>query len=321
LNTSLFNWLRIDSLLPKSKTRLEPLEWPVAQRAGVKFYIKRDDQIHPQCSGNKWYKLAFNLERAIDTGAAGIISFGGGYSNHLHALAHLGKMAGLPTVGFVRGRYQDLTPTLEDCQGQGMVLEFLTKAEWKERHLESFTETLQNKYPGFYVIPEGGDNQLGLQGCAAMGASLLQSATKEGLALANLKVLVACGTGTTLAGLVSALPAQCQVDGISVLKGPDTLTETVAKRVASLTQPGSCCGWRIHTEYHCGGYAKLPRNLLAQMRSFEQCSGVLLDPVYTSKVVLAARELINAGYYNPGDSVILMHTGGLQGRRGFNLGC
>lgn len=319
MNIPVFNSLKIDSLLLKTHTPLQPLKWPVAQRAGVKCYIKRDDQIHPQCSGNKWYKLAFNLERALDAGAAGIISFGGGYSNHLHALAHLGRLAGLPTVGLVRGRYQHLTPTLEDCKTQGMTLEFLTKAQWKERHLANFTENLQKKYPGFYVIPEGGDNHLGLLGCAAMGDSLLQCATQAGLELASLKVLVACGTGTTLAGLVSAFPAQCQIDGVSVLKGPDTLTESVAKRVASLTQPGDCSRWAIHTEYHCGGYAKFPQDLHAEMISFEQCSGVLLDPVYTSKVVLAARELIYAGYYNAGDSLILMHTGGLQGRRGFNL--
>jgi len=296
-------------------TPLEPLHCSAALNAGIKLWIKRDDLIHPTASGNKWYKLTENIKAAKNAQCNQIISFGGGYSNHLHALALTGRVEDIKTVGIVRGDYrQNLTPTLLDCQAAGMELVFVDKAEWKKRVDPEYLTELSRCYESSWLIPEGGQNQAGFDGARYLGRALAEQSVA--ISPGRIHVFLACGTGTTLAGVVAELPENFTVHGVSVLKGVDTLANAVKCFLRSAgIEPA--CQWSIDGRWHCGGYAKFPGYLADFVVRFEREQSFLLDPVYTAKVLYAVERMAMSGDFTPGDHVLVVHTGGLQGRRGF----
>lgn len=329
---------------------LQPLSWQLATNAGVSVWVLRLDQIHQGWSGNKWYKLFGHLSSPSADGKSfnpqqgsaspqplPLVSCGGGYSNHLHALAYLGKALHIPTIGVVRGFYPQLTPTLEDCQAWGMRLLFSSRRQWAlkdnpsqflaslERELNSDVLVSSDDH---YWIPEGGGGLPGVRGCRLIGEALRQHA-QGSLAVSTthprIPVYLACGTGTTAAGLISGLNESFQVEGISVLKGEDQLTDEItaylseAKPLSDSTQ--SHCPWRIHTEFHDGGYGKASESLKAFARQFEQETALQLDPIYTLKAFWALSHHLRQKKWRANTSVVVVHTGGLQGRRGMDWLC
>lgn len=279
------------------------------------LWVKRDDLIHPTRSGNKYYKLSENIQLVKENGLGCILSFGGGYSNHLYALALTGKELNLKTVGYVRGEYtQGLTPTLQDCITAGMQLHFLSRKEWRLRNCPEFLKGLSLQYPKTLIVPEGGDNPAGFAGTRLLGKKLREQVAQ--LSGGPVHVYVACGTGTTAAGIIAELPSNCTVHGISVLKGIDTITNNIKRRLADAALSAQC-SWSIETDWHFGGYAKFPRELAEFMFDFEQQTSILLDPVYTTKAMYAAVSTIGQNLLPAGAQVVVVHTGGLQGRRGY----
>ncbi|WP_317929164.1 1-aminocyclopropane-1-carboxylate deaminase/D-cysteine desulfhydrase [Halioxenophilus sp. WMMB6] len=303
-----------DAFYLPDPTPLEKIDWSLAKQWGVNCWIKRDDLIHPSCSGNKWYKLINNLSAMKNAGLQRLLSFGGGYSNHLHALALVGKLFDIETIGVVRGDYHThLTPTLVDCLSAGMRIHYVTKSEWSLRDSVDFQSALHARYGPAWVIPEGGNNSEGFSGCRLIASSILEQLPQNLNRTVNL--FVACGTGTTMAGLVAELPAQFNVHGISVVKGADTITQTISEYLSKANiQPR--CRWHVHHEWHCGGYAKFPNYLANFVNRFESETSILLDPVYTAKVLFAIAQWMENGSLVMGDHVVMLHTGGLQGRRG-----
>jgi len=292
---------------------LQPVNWPAMAAVGVEVIVRRDDLIHRTLSGNKFYKLFFNLCGAIAQKQYCILSFGGAYSNHLHALAAAGKAYGLQTIGLVRGhRPKQLSPTLADAQAWGMELHFVSRQEYQQRNRPDYIDELRRRLGDFYCVPEGGANLSGARGCQVIAQATAQQVNFDGLCLA-------CGTGTTLAGVSSALETDKTAYGFSVLKGEGSLAEEVAQLRQALVKTESPLSenWRLIEGYHAGGYARYPEPLHAFVQRFEADSGIPLDPVYTAKLFWGMESLAREGYWPRGTRLVAVHSGGLQGRRGY----
>lgn len=247
----------------------------------IQAAMLRLDLLHPEVSGNKWFKLKHNLAAA---GHRGIVTFGGAYSNHIAATAAACALMGIPCTGIIRGeRPAILSHTLQNAAAKGMQLEFVSREAYRIKD--------SSHYPDAYIIPEGGNNEAGVRGC------------REILSLRDTSqfthILCACGTGTTLAGLISsALPHQ-QVLGYVVLKGAEYLQNEIPA--------GN--NWQLVHDYHAGGYAKTSPALIGFINQFYRETQIPLDVVYTGKLVYGFSQSV----FPAGSKILLIHTGGLQG--------
>jgi 1-aminocyclopropane-1-carboxylate deaminase/D-cysteine desulfhydrase-like pyridoxal-dependent ACC family enzyme len=274
---------------------------PNAAQRGIEVWVKRDDLIHPQISGNKWRKLRYNIQYIQKHKINRIITFGGAYSNHLFATAAAGKIFGIETLGIVRG--EELigdNPTLQFCQRMGMHLVYISREDYRNKNSREFLDRLENNYPRSYIIPEGGANDLAVYGAR----EITQEITVD-------FDIICCsvGTGTTLAGIVQGLSAEQIAIGFSSLKGGAFLFDQVShfiKEKARLRQ------FSIQTDYHFGGYAKTQPELLDFMQEFLWRHNIQLDQVYTGKLFYGIWDLIHQGYFKKGSRIVLVHSGGIQ---------
>jgi 1-aminocyclopropane-1-carboxylate deaminase len=296
---------------------LDTLDWPLLRSFGLHLRVRRDDALDPQLSGNKFYKLFFNLAEARVLGHRQLASFGGAWSNHLHALAAAGKRYGFATLGLVRGeRPATLSEMLRDAQDWGMKLHFLPRSQYPLPG-DDLMQSLRESYGDFYLIPEGGSNRAGARGLVVLGQAL-----EAQLAGDYDQVCLASGTGTSLAGVAAGLPPGKLALGFSVLKGEGDLGRQVDRCWRDLGAMGEhhhrLTNWRLMSGYHLGGYGrKLPIFVRHFWQDFEQQTGLRLDPVYTLKLFWGIAQLAQQGYWRPGTRLVAIHTGGLQGRRGF----
>jgi 1-aminocyclopropane-1-carboxylate deaminase len=292
---------------------LQPILHPVASSHGVRLLLWRDDLLNPDLPGNKARKLKYNLVAARRQDHTRLLTFGGAYSNHLAAVAAAGRLHGFATIGLVRGEeYAPLNPTLARCVADGMELHYLDRTTYRRRTELDFLADLQQAYGPAYLLPEGGTNDLALRGVAELIGELRRYTDFDAVA-------VAAGTGGTLAGLALGLaeanyPARAL--GVAALKGGGFLrTEIDALTQAANGQP--LTNYELHLDYHFGGYAKLPPELRTFIQDFEADFGVLLDPIYTSKLLFGVLDLIKRGHFAPGSTLVAVHTGGLQAWAGF----
>ncbi|RON88390.1 1-aminocyclopropane-1-carboxylate deaminase/D-cysteine desulfhydrase [Pseudomonas fluorescens] len=298
------NWL------PQAPLELLQLDW--LTHAGIEVAILRLDQIDPLISGNKWFKLTEHLKAADRAGAQGIISLGGAHSNHLHALAAAGKRLGFETVGLMRGHPQQ-TPTVEDLQAFGMQLHWLGYSGYRARHEPGFWEPWQAQYPRLHAVPEGGGGLAGALGCRALKQQVGSQLSTLGWSDYH-SWWLACGTGTTLAGLVLAEAGAHAVYG--ALAVPED--HGVAAQVGAIVRETDMAVTNYALfDASRGGFAKVDPVLLEFIENTEQSSGIPLEPLYTGKALLMLKEQIESGRFEPGTRLIFVHTGGLQGRRGF----
>lgn len=262
--------------------------------------IKRLDLIHPQISGNKFFKLKYNLLAARQQGFEKVLTFGGAYSNHIAATAFASHKFGFQSLGMIRGEelaQRPLNPTLATAQQFGMQLEFISRNAYRQKDQPDFLQHLQQQYPDFYLIPEGGTNALAVQGCREI---LVAEDAQFDL------ICCAVGTGGTFAGLIEASQQHQQLLGFSALKG-DFLTQEVAQLTTKRN-------WRILDDYCCGGYAKTTPELIQFIQTFEQRYNIPLEQVYTGKMLRGIFDLIDQDKIGPDQKILLIHTGGLQGR-------
>jgi len=289
-------------------TPIQEIHDAVLDKAGVRLLVKRLDLAHPVISGNKWYKLKYNLIVAREQGFDTLLSFGGAYSNHIHALAGAGAEYGFKTFGVIRGEEHDpLNPTLQFAADHGMQLHYLNRADYRRKNSAEIIERLKQQLGDFYLIPEGGSNALAVKGCAEIITEIDMPFDV---------IACACGTAGTLSGLVAGLQGESQALGLAVLKGAGFLND----EVRSLLSVGSYQqyeNWQINLEYHFGGYAKTKPELLEFLHRFEAQHGIPLEPIYTGKLMFGLYELISDGYFSRGQTVLALHSGGLQGRVGF----
>ncbi|MGY6276708.1 1-aminocyclopropane-1-carboxylate deaminase/D-cysteine desulfhydrase [Methylomonas sp. MgM2] len=272
---------------------------------GVELWIKRDDLLHPIISGNKWRKLKYILDHALKLGADTVVSMGGAYSNHLHALAFVGKWLGLKTIAYVRGeRPEALNPTLADLLDWGMDLRFVSRVDYRRLRAYRAHDSFPGLKSGQYWLPEGGAAELALKGVA----DIVREIDIEFDVL-----FTACGTGTTLAGLIQAAPPQTKLIGVAALKGAEFLKADVSQMRFESNCPER--EWTILLDYHFGGFAKKTAELLEFMQAFQAGHAIPVEPVYTAKALYAVYDLLQKGCFKSGQRIVVLHTGGLQGSR------
>ena len=272
---------------------------------GHSLALLREDQIHADISGNKFRKLKYNLLAAQKENQSTILTYGGAYSNHIAAVAAVGKELGLATIGVIRG--EELAnkipdnPTLKFAKEAGMQLEFVSRNNYALKNEQHFIAHLRNQFGDFYLIPEGGTNSLAVKGCEEI---LNQDTSRYDY------ICVSVGTGGTLSGLVKASEAHQEIIGFSALKGTFQVLEV--KKYSDRTN------FKITDAYCFGGYAKIDLNLIRFINEFKATSGIQLDPVYTAKMMFGIFDLIKQGFFKENSRILAVHTGGLQGITGMN---
>lgn len=294
----------MDLLVPSLPTPLLEIYDEVILKAGVRLFIKRDDLIHPTVSGNKWRKLKYNLQKAKSEGAATLLTFGGAFSNHLYATAAAGKYSGFQTIGIVRGEDpgEKKSSTLKFCEEQGMILHYVSREGYKLRNSKDYIDQLKQKFADIFIIPEGGTSEFALKGVEEMADEVNQQ-----LGFTPDYYAVAAGTGGTAAGILSS---GANVLAFSALKGGEFLETDILNLVGENDLQGQL---RLFTDYHFKGYAKYTQELLDFILIFKRKHGILLEQVYTGKMFFGLYDLIGKGYFKPGDCIVAVHTGGLQG--------
>ncbi len=292
------------------RATLEPLCLPWLTAAELQLAVLRLDAIDPLVSGNKWFKLAPYLAKAGREGAEGVISLGGAHSNHLHALAAAGARFGFPSVGLLRGEPQD-TPTVRDLQQFGMQLHWLGYGGYRARHRPGFWDPWLGRYPRYQPVPEGGGGLMGAQGCLGLVGMIRQQLADLGWSDYH-SLWTAAGTGTTLAGLVLGEAGEHPVIGALAVPSDHGVAEQVS---AILTEAGCADGGYRLIDASQGGFARLDAVLARFLLDSERDGGLELEPLYTAKALLAIHDEAQAGRIPRGSRLVLLHTGGLQGRR------
>ncbi|TAE86329.1 MAG: pyridoxal-phosphate dependent enzyme [Bacteroidetes bacterium] len=267
--------------------------YPDFEKNGIQVFMKRDDLLHPIVSGNKWRKLKYVIEDAALNNKTHLVSFGGAYSNHLLALAAASASYGFKTTAFIRGEPVQ-NHMLGLCRTFGMQLHFVSRSAYLNKY--QLYEDFASKNESTYFIDEGGRGVLAAKGCE----EILHGTT------GYTHVVCAVGTGTTLAGLTKAAAEfNMKAEGICVLKGAEDMIHEVELLVGEKAT--------IHHQFHRGGYAKTDEELWRFIRLFAQKTGILLDQVYTAKMMMGLAMLIEQGYYPPNSRILAIHTGGLLG--------
>lgn len=276
-----------------------------------RLWIYRGDLEHPAAPGNKWHKLKYHLEAARQQGATALATFGGPYSNHLHAFANVIADSAWAGICVVRGELQaKLTPTLADAAQAGVVLWPSTRADYRLAEAAEVVATINANYPSVYWIPEGGGGVLGARGCQDWAQQIGQ----HGLGFDAWAV--SAGTGTTAAGFLAASQA-ANLHVFSALKGATAQQQEIVALAQQINPEARGESLVFHSDCHHGGYAKHSPELAQFMQQIAQLNPhLLLDPVYTCKSLFAIISKMQAGTW-PHQSTLFVHTGGLQGWRGY----
>ena len=278
---------------------LQKVETSWSQQAGINLFIKRDDLLHPLVSGNKFRKLKYNLIEANSQEHKTILSFGGAYSNHIHALASACKIHGFRSIGIIRGdEIRPLNHTLAHAEKEGMELHWVTREDYRGKHTPEFIQSLKERFGQFYLVPEGGTNQMAIKGSSEIIPEIDISFDY---------ICSPIGTGGTIAGLIQSCPAKSKVLGFSALKG-----DFIIKEVTDLLDH-TYSNWTINTEFHFGGYAKTKPKLWEFIDAFKDETGIQLEAIYNGKMMFGIAELTRQNFFSVGQTVIALHTGGLQG--------
>ncbi|GGS17561.1 MULTISPECIES: 1-aminocyclopropane-1-carboxylate deaminase/D-cysteine desulfhydrase [Streptomyces] len=290
---------RLDALLrPRLPSLLQEVHDESFARRGVRLFLKRDDLIHPDLPGNKWRKLALNLEAAA---GRTVLTFGGAYSNHLRATAAAGRLLGFGTVGVVRGdelAHRPLNPSLARCAADGMRLHFVDRTTYRAKASPEVLAGLLSRFGDVKVIPEGGSNALAAQGCTALGRELAGEADVAA---------VACGTGGTLAGLAGGLDPGQRALGVPVVGGGFLAGEVTRLQREAFGGPAG--DWALEERFAFGGYARTTPELDAFADGFEDRHGLPVERVYVAKLLFALTALTDEGAFAPGTRVAAVITG------------
>lgn len=297
--------------LENKNSRIQQIYFSEISDKEVSLFIKREDELHPFISGNKYRKLKYNLVEASNQNKNTLLTFGGAYSNHIAAAAAAGFEHNFKTIGVIRGdelatnltEVLKTNPTLKFASEHKMQFHFVSRSDYRTKTSQEFIAKLEEKYGDFYLVPEGGTNNFAVKGCEEI-------LTKE-----DEKYSVICcaiGTGGTISGLINSSKKHQKVIGFPALKG-DFLSNEIEKYVLKNDN------WSLNTDYHFGGYAKISEELITFINKFKNETNIPLDPVYTGKMLFGIVDLIKKDYFKKGTKVLAIHTGGLQGIDGMNL--
>jgi 1-aminocyclopropane-1-carboxylate deaminase len=285
-------------LLSYSHTQTQEIHDIILEKAAVRLYLKREDLNHPFVSGNKWWKLKYNLEAASHEGVETLLTFGGAFSNHIYATAAAAHEVKMQSIGIIRGEStQPINPILHFAINKGMRLHYISRDAYRRKSDEDFTEQLRHQFGNFYLIPEGGSNALAVKGVREFAETLGT----------NFDYLCCpVGTGGTLAGIIQGLNGKKNILGFSALKNGAFLSDDV-KRLC-----GEHTNWKIITEYHFGGYAKSTPELLQFISDFKTRHAIPLEFIYTGKMISGILDLVSKGFFEKGSTILAIHTGGIH---------
>ncbi len=293
----------------QQRINLEKIIWESGNAPQFSFTLARLDLLHPVVSGNKIFKLKYNLELCHAQGKSGIITMGGAYSNHLAAAAFACKEAGLSSIGLIRGETDDLlNPTLQFCRECGMQLISISRSGFQRDSTE-----IENKliaHPDYFFVPEGGDNEWGEKGCKEILPRIQEFSSYTHL-------VTAIGTGTTCRGLLATANPNQTVLGIPVLRIKTEEQESFIHKHLSVHSKATK---QVLFEYAGKGYGKKEDILFSFMNIFFQKTGIPLDFVYTAKTLQAVIDLFEKKRLTNNDHVLVFHTGGLQGNKSLPSG-
>jgi 1-aminocyclopropane-1-carboxylate deaminase/D-cysteine desulfhydrase-like pyridoxal-dependent ACC family enzyme len=263
----------------------------------IKLFVKRDDLIHPQISGNKWRKLKYNIGEMIRQGKNVMLTFGGAYSNHILATAAAGKEFGFETIGVIRGEApQERNERLKFAERTGMKLHYISREKFRTISSPEFLDEMMKIFGDFYIVPQGGANELGVEGCSEIVSEISMDFTH---------ICCATGTGATLAGIASSLPSGKTAIGFCVHKGFESVKEDIVKWTRAKNN------FMLITDYHFGGFAKRNSELGKFTETFSHEKQIPVEPVYTGKMFYGIYDLIKKDFFPPGSVIFALHTGGI----------
>lgn len=271
----------------------------------VELYIKREDLIHPLISGNKFRKLKYNLIQAKKESKSTLLTFGGAFSNHILAVASAGFENNFKTISIIRGEELiekiNENPTLKKAQELGMIFKFVSRENYRNKTNQTFINSLIEEFGKFYMLPEGGTNELAIKGCEEI-------LTKEDDFFTH--ICCSIGTGGTISGIINSSFNGQQIIGFPSLKG-----DFISNEISNFAKKSN---WNVVSEYHFGGYGKISEDLIRFINDFYSLHKVPLDPIYTGKMMFGIDDLIKKNYFPKGSKILAIHTGGLQGVNGMN---
>jgi 1-aminocyclopropane-1-carboxylate deaminase len=316
----------LDNLMAESwnyPSLIQSVRLPEITAANIHLDVLRLDTLHPIVSGNKWFKLKGHWQAAFGPPPAtspqppsSILTFGGAWSNHLIATAYAAQQAGIPSIGIIRGeRPPVLSATLDAAAACGMQLEFISRKQYLQKDSQAFLREWEDRFPGIYIIPEGGAGIAGING----SKDILH--TNDTTRYSH--ILCAVGTGTMFLGLAAAAAPGQEIIGIPVLKGMDDLQALFHNGTPApdtLLSPAQRPRCRLLPHWHFGGYARLTQELLDFMNRFYQDTGIPSDFVYTGKLFYAVMDMTRQHFFSPGSRLLVIHSGGLQGNRSLSPG-
>ena len=284
------------------------------QEKGVIVHLRREDLLHPEVSGNKWRKLKYNLIKAKETGHDTLLTFGGAYSNHLTAAAAAANLCGFKSIGLVRGeKIEPLNASLKFCLEKGMELHLISRSDFDLKNDKDFIADLRERFPRFYLIPEGGSNYLGINGCME-----ILNAQDVGYDF----IACACGTTTMACGLLLSSGADQKVLVFSPFKQKGYALDMIQKNLDRyFLNNESAIDYLSRLEivenFSLGGFAKRNEALFSYVKSFYKKHKIKLDPIYTSKMMFGLSQMIENDQFKRFGSILAIHSGGLQGWNGF----
>ncbi len=286
-------------LLPST---LQKIETELTKQFNINLFLKRDDLIHPEISGNKWRKLKYNIEQAKKENKTIILTFGGAFSNHITATAKACEVFGFKSIGIIRGeKYSPLNKSLQFANDCGMELIYLVRENYKVKNIDSLLKTHDSRL--IYILPDGGANSLAIKGCAEIVSEIEIDFDY---------ICCACGTGTTIAGIASNLKPYQKAIGIAVLKHSDLKNEINEKFLTHNSE-------LIIQNYPFNGYAKTTPELIQFIKDFYHQHQILLDYVYTGKMMFGIFDLIKKKYFPKNSTIIAVHTGGVMNANVFEI--
>lgn len=302
-------------MINENNIPLQKIEECFLSDKNIELYVLREDLIHPEISGNKWRKLKYNIKEAKEKDYNTLLTFGGAFSNHIAATAAAGKIFGFKTIGIIRGEETlPLNSTLKLAEDNGMIFKYISREQYKEenKYESNFTNDLKKEFGDFYPIPEGGSNALAVKGCTEIIDNI------------NIDfdiIAIGCGTGGTIAGIIASLDNSKKILGFPALKGGgflrDDIEDLLKEYESELNEQAKNTNYQLICDYHFGGFAKVKPNLIGFIREFKTKNNILLDFIYTGKMLFGLYDMIqNSDEWN-NKKIIVIHTGGLQGNKGF----
>jgi 1-aminocyclopropane-1-carboxylate deaminase len=295
-----------EELILLKNIRVDPVDF--LSKFHTTVDVLRLDLIHPIISGNKWFKLNEYLKEAKAFNKKIILTFGGAYSNHIVATAAACRQIGFRSIGIIRGKNPtNISHTLQNASSYGMGLHFISRAEYGNKTIP--TKILQqHKEDDIYIINEGGYGKKGAEGAKA----ILQQTDS----LSYTHIIDSVGTGTTIAGLINGSTKHQTIIGISSLKNNHSIQQEIENLVSEKNKKRFSL---IH-DYHFGGYAKYPKQLIDFMNEWYHLTRIPSDFVYTGKLFFAVRDLLQKNYFPADSKLLIIHSGGLQGNHSLPKG-